>query len=404
MTNQGRLQFLCALVLALGSAHARGAEWKIDPNILLRSGYNDNITLRTNDELSAWETVFTPSATFSRTTATAGISGNIRFDFRRYLGEEGLDDNNKRLFVDAFRRMERARMGLNLALVKDTTLDSQLDETGIVFARVRRFTQRLNPNWRYNIGPRTRIQLDYTYSNVDYANTDTSAFTDYSSHNGQALFTQALNERAIASLTLGRTLTSNERDVDTTYSYGQAGLSYRFSETLSASLSAGLRRTDTEFSTNTLVPTFPGGPVIVVPQDVQNSSTGAIFNGSLTRQFERGDTSLTATRNVTNTISGFLIEVTRLRWSSSYRFSDTLSAGLSVELYSSKGDDELARSFDRKYVDIRPRFGWNFRKFWSISGSYRYRKQSFDDTSDEAIQNAAYLTLTYRWPRIAVSR
>ena len=99
-----------------------------------------------------------------------------------------------------------------------------------------------------------------------------------------------------------------------------------------------------------------------------------------------------------------MIEVTRLRWNNSYRFSDTLSAGLSVELYSSKGDDELARSFDRKYVDIRPRFGWNFKKFWSISGSYRYRKQAFDDTSDEAIQNAAYLTLTYRWPRIAVSR
>jgi hypothetical protein len=44
------------------------------------------------------------------------------------------------------------------------------------------------------------------------------------------------------------------------------------------------------------------------------------------------------------------------------------------------------------------------KKFWSLSGSYRYRKQTFNDIKDDATQNAAYLTLTYRWPRIAVSR
>ena len=96
--------------------------------------------------------------------------------------------------------------------------------------------------------------------------------------------------------------------------------------------------------------------------------------------------------------------MTRLRWNNLYRFSETLSSNMNLEFYKSETNNNARNNLNRNYYQIEPTFNWDFEQFWRISGSYRYRKQTFDNTSDDATQNAAYLTLTYRWPRIAVSR
>ena len=96
--------------------------------------------------------------------------------------------------------------------------------------------------------------------------------------------------------------------------------------------------------------------------------------------------------------------MTRLRWNNLYRFSETLSGDLNLEFYKSETNNNARNDLNRNYYQVEPKFNWDFRQFWRISGSYRYRKQTFDNTGDDATQNAAYLTLTYQWPRIAVSR
>ena len=386
------------------SADCYAAEWKIDPTIRLRTGYNDNIRINVDNELSSSEVTLIPSAVFSVETPRSGLSGKLRFDFRRFLEADNLDDNNVRFEVDSFYKMERSEVGFDVDLVRDTTLDSQLEETGLVFDRVNRLLKRANPTWTYNLSDRTSLETGYTFTDVDYEKADTG-FVDYTSHNVELSLNRVINERTFATITLGSSLTDNDNDVRSIFSYLQVGANYQFSDTFSGSLFVGVRRTSSEFKQQ--IPIFAGGAFVgfaPITNNIENSNWGGVFNGSLTKRFERGSTSISASRDITNTISGVLFEVTRLNWTNNYKFSETLSTDLNIALYSSKDDSDLTTSENREYYDVNPRLNWDFSQFWRISASYRYKNQVFDRSNSNATQNVANLTLTYRWPRIAVSR
>jgi hypothetical protein len=389
------------------SAISHAAEWSIDPTVSVGAGYNDNVTMRIDDEVSSAEAFFRPAATFSVNTPTSGLSGNLAFDFRRFEDDSDLNDNNVRFTANTYRTTERSRFGLDLGLIKDTSLDSQLEETGLVFDRVDRLSKSISPNWIYGFSPRTSLELSYRYVDVGYSNTDETAFVDYSSHSASASLVRLLSEKLTVSATLSTTLSDNENDVESTYTYAQGGGSYRFSETVSGSLFAGVRRTKSEYTANSLIPIFSGDILIgFIPlsEDVSNSDWGSVFSGSINRKFLRGETELSASRDISNDISGALIQVTRIRLYNRYGFSETLDGALNLEFYRSEATNSVTTNLNRDYFVVSPSLTWNVEQFWRISASYRYRKQTYDDTNGDANQNAAYLTLVYRWPKIAVSR
>ncbi len=395
------------LALTFSAVPANAAEWTIDPTIELRTGYTDNLNLAIDDKISTTEVSLSPGAVFSVETPNSGASGNVNFNFRRFKEDSNLDDDNVRFDINTFHRMERSVTGLNASLIKDTTLDSQLEDTGFVFGRVDRRQLRGGPNWSYSLDERTTAQVNYSYTDVQYKNSGGTGFVDFTVHSGQTSLQRVLNERAMASLTLSYSRSDNDNKVESTNTNLQAGGSYQFSETLSGSLFAGIRRTETDFLRGGFEYILSGDTIIgIIPrtENVSDSSTGYTFNGDITKTFLRGETKLTASRNISSSTNGAPIEVTRLGWKSRYRLSQLLSAGLNVQFYTSQTDNTASRNLNRDYYWIEPRIDWHLKEFWKISGTYRYTKQTFDDTSDDATKNAAYLTLTYQWPRIAVSR
>ena len=397
------------VILILSTCSAYSAEWKIDPMLRFRAGYNDNLNLDTRNEVSTAEATFSPSAVFSVATPTSGASGNVHFDFRRFESDSNLNDNNSRFKLNAFRNLERSRLSLDLGFIKDTTLDSQLEATGLAFGRKRRQSFTVSPNWIYTFNERTRISANYSYRDVNYLNPDNVRFIDFTANSGQASLTRVMNEKTTASLTLSGSQSDSDNNVKSVNINLQGGASYQFNETLSGSLFVGARRTKTDFSRTSQIFIFSGNNpnpigVILLPSSVTNRSSGVTFSTSLTKSFLRGEIGLSASRDTSNDINGQPIVVTRLSSSNLYRFSDILSANLRLEYYNSQSNDNVGSSLNRNYIQIEPGFNWALKKFWSLSGSYRYRKQTFDSIKDDATQNAAYLTLTYRWPRIAVSR
>ncbi|MDT8388611.1 MAG: hypothetical protein RQ736_13985, partial [Thiogranum sp.] len=118
----------------------------------------------------------------------------------------------------------------------------------------------------------------------------------------------------------------------------------------------------------------------------------------------RGSFSVGASQDVTTTASGFLTEVLRLTLGTSYRLSETLTTKLQMQVSESESDTPSGISDERKYFSVTPSLTWAFDRPWRLSASYRYNKQTYEESNLDAVQNAAYLTLTYDWPRIATSR
>jgi len=395
-----------SLLLALSGQVAHAAEWKIDPTLRFKAGYNDNIRLSIIDNISTAEADFSPSAIFSVVTPTSGASGTLAFDFRRFEADSDLDDNNARFEVNSYHNLERSRLGLGLGFIRDTTLDSQLKATGIAFDRIDRQSITASPNWTYTFNERTQVSANYSYRDVEYKDSGDARFVNYTLNNAKTSLTRTMNEQTAASITLSGSRSDSDNNVKSTNINLQGGISYQFNETLSASLSIGARRTQTDRSQTSRVFIFSGNAIIgFIPltQNVSNSSSGLTFNANITKTFLRGRIGLSASRSISSDFNGEPIEVTRLGSTNLYRFSEILSASLGLNIYRSKGNSSFASSLNRDYIQIEPTFSWKLKKFWSLSGSYRYRKQTFDDIKDDATQNAAYLTLTYRWPRISQS-
>ncbi|MGW8310073.1 MAG: hypothetical protein ACWGNB_03315 [Thiogranum sp.] len=398
-----------AFVLAAAPALVSAAEWSAEPTLNFEAGYDDNIRMSTDDKVSSAFGTLSPRALFSVKTPNSGASGSARFDFRRYEDDSNLDDNNSYFDLDLYHNRERSRLGLGLGFTRDTTLDSQLEATGLVFDRVRRQRIDARPNWTWGLDERTQLGISYTYSDVEYKNAGGTGLVNFSLNSGQLFLNRAVNERTSASLSLSSTRSDNDNDVKSTNTTIRGGGSYRFSETLSTSLSVGLRYTEVDFSQTTLIPVFiPGNPTPIGflqnQRDVSKSDSGYVFSGSLTKTFLRGEVTLSASHDISNDINGTPLKVSRLGLSNLYRFSETLSGRLLLGLYNTESGNGIGQTINRNYYTVTPSMSWNFAQFWSLSGSYRYRLQTFDNSSDDAIGNAVYLTLIYRWPKIAVSR
>ena len=61
-----------ALALPLS---VQAAEWSAEPEIALKTGYNDNVTLTAVDHDSVWETALKPSVKFGVAKENQGLFG-----------------------------------------------------------------------------------------------------------------------------------------------------------------------------------------------------------------------------------------------------------------------------------------------------------------------------------------
>lgn len=407
----------CAFaVLALNLPAAAGAaEWYLTPQVSLRAGYNSNLEITTQPHKGVEELDLIPEAAFGRKTRTAGITGNVRFDGRRFWGQSGLNTNDRLLNLHLYDNGQRMMWTLDGNITRDTTLQSELSATGLVLGRTARLSRSLKPSWTYMINERTRFNLGYQHQDVRYPDQISQVYSDYQINAGTASisyqYTPRLQLFTSGSVTYYRTtknlLPYNGQNFKARYDSLLAGASYAFSQRLNASLSAGVTRSTT--SVTVCEAYFVGVNLCNVgltPYTKQSTtSSGSALNASVQRRFETGTLGATLTRNIQPTGYGGLVETDHLRFSGAHSLSAKFSESLKLDLYRTTAVNSAANDrLNRTFVRLEPAFTWHMTRWWQLQASYRYERQRYQVQSDTATQNAVYCTLSYTWPRIAVSR
>jgi len=422
------LRWLPAIVLSL-SLPVDAAEWSAEPRISLRSGYNDNVRLTTADHDSVWETDLTPAVRFGAATENQGLFGDADFSVRRFYGGSGanssstLDREDYHLNVDSYHRTERNNLGANLDVTRDSTLDSELDETGqAIQERATRLRVSLGPSWTTALNERTQLGLNYQHSRVTY--TDDPGVTDLVEYDYDTLassLTRRFTPLLQGTLSASYSKFTPDTKLESKTTSIQAGISRQFSETLSTSWQAGWRNTksDNLLSTGFCVGANPGAkfpqcnggfPVRTGTTSDDTTNSGSVYSASIDKRLETGSISASLTRqSVPSGSNGELLDVTNLRLTGEHRFTEKLSSRLNIEwitretIVSSTGDPDKNK---RKFFRIRPTLSWRLQREWSLSGEYEYARNDEDTGTgtDTATRNAFYLTLSYRPTKISISR
>jgi hypothetical protein len=413
-----------SLILLLALSHSvQAAEWSVEPRISARSGYNDNIRLTTASHDSVWEADVTPAVKFGVSRENQGLFGNADVSIRRFYGGSGynssslLDREDYHFKVNSYQQTERNNFGANIEVTRDSTLDSELIQTGQVIPnRATRMSTILNPSWTRTINEQTRLDLDYQFNRVEYSDEvgqSNLVNYDYNSVSASLLHQFTPLTQGTLSTSFSRYLPETNLNSDT-YSI-QAGLTRNHTETLSTSWLAGWRETKSDTLVPTLecflIGTYPNCPIGIIQtgttkDEVKNN--GSVYAASITKTLERGSLGASLTRMATPSGQGELLDTTRLALTGEHRFTELLRANLTAEYYkrdtivnaSGTGNPETN---NRNYFRIRPSITWQWQRQWLLTGEYQYA-QDENTNGDTATQNAVYLTLTYRPTKIFTSR
>ena len=419
------------LLLLLGAAALplSAAEWAFEPGVDARYRYDDNFRLQRDNEIDVNEGALRAWADFSRRTARSELTGSAEVTDRRF-DEDGLDTTDLRFDILSFYNLSpRQRVNLDFNLIKDTTLDSLLEETGIVFDRTDRTRATLTPGWIYSYDEKTQLSASASLADVQYD--DAGARTglgDYRNYSLNLSAARMFSPRTQLILAAGAS--RFERDDNSIESDNQQltlGFDHQYSERISLGGSLGARRTETTLRQGAFVcPAgfdrtdffeflVTGAPcidratgatanLIQTTFTTESSSTGFVGNLNASYDLERGSVSLSANRSVQpNAFSGTTVTDSVVAMVE-HRFSERLQADLRVQWTRSEDSSDNNLSLDQSFIRVTPGLRWRLSRDWSFRASYRYTEQSRENTDEDATGNAVTLSLIYQWPKMAMSR
>ena len=383
----GPLAAACLLVLGPLGAPSGGADVTFTPGISVTGEYNDNINFSRTDARSDALATVSPSLGWAAATERTEVRGSIAADVLRYAREHDLDEERQAYDLHlAQRPSPRLQWSAGARYRKDSTLESELEETGIVTTRSDRYRFGPEAGVSLDLGERSAAGLRYSFRRTLY---DSPSLVDYDYHEASATLERKLDDR-LSTVTvrpeLGRFL-SDANDVTT---YGvSVGWAPRLSETLSASALVGGRYTVVDYPAS---PARPGGE--------RERNRGLLAQLSVQRSWETAEASLGYARSLTYSSEGEPVELDAVSLGFRRRFSVRWAAGFSGSYRRTRSTADSSPEATT-YFDLTPSLSYRLTEHHTVRAAYSYAN-SFDRelSSDRlAERHRVWVTAAFNFPR-----
>ncbi|UHD17130.1 porin family protein [Thiocapsa bogorovii] len=329
--------------------------------------------------------------TAGRRTEVSDIGLGLTVNSKQYADASDLDRTNGSLAFISSYQLDRHRLGLNADLDYDSTLTSEEATTGFVQVNKRRSRFVVRPTWAYQITERATLDTGLSYEDVSYEDVNQIPLSNYTFARANVTIGYQISERMQL---VGQTAYDNYEstaDGTRTTSVGvEAGLRYLLSETSSIRALAGVRHSDAET------------PIEDGVDDTD--SFGPIFQLEWTKDFIVGGVELLAERSLLPSGRGTLLDTTGITLGFDYPISPLWTFGLNASAYRNRNPGGEISGNDRDYVDVSPRLGRRLSESLSLDLSYRLRWQKREIIAEDAVSNAIFLSVNYKWPREPLRR
>ncbi len=397
-----RLVLACLLLLPIVFSFpppVQGGDFRWLPTIQLKGEYDDNITFDNDNEIS--DEVFTcsPAVTFSYLTERASLDGSLAVDILRYLDENDFDTEYQRYRVDgSYQLSEKFRGQASASFIKDTTLESELDETGLRNYREDRERWNLGGGVSCQLNERTSWQLNYTYGKTNY---DGDENVDYDSHTVVGQLNRLLDNQR-DTVTLQPYYNYYDSSISTVNNYGlQAGWNHKFNETFEITVFGGARYTHSKYRRHFYRLVFIPYPVYVFDKETETDGNwGGVADVLLRKTAERWSATLDYSNDLSYGSSGETLRHNRISGHADYRINTRLRAAFSASFSLSKSDDQYSDE-DSQYYHFSPSLTWEMTENHRLGITYTYAHM-YDKTLSENSKydrNRIWISLTFRFPQ-----
>lgn len=290
--------------------------------------------------------------------------------------------NQRYRLASEYKLTERWSVTAGGRYLKDTTLDSQLEETGYVAQRQNRRRLNAGGGASYALSERSEIGADYGFQKTDY---QSSSSVDTIYNTASVYYKRRLkNEKDVLSLfpefTYG---TSDDYDAYSTT------LNFRwqhpYSETLDMSITAGLRNTYVDYKNDQGNTTNWGGVADMWLRKKGEVTVGRVGFSNQLRPISDG-----SIRNVA-----------RLYTDMDHRLSRRFGVGFRGGIYYSQLIKNKSQNADKRwYFDLSPSAFYRLTEQHILRLLYSYDKETLLDVSgdDTRDRHRVWLQLTFNFP------
>jgi hypothetical protein len=335
---------LGSCVLGAGTP-LRAAEWSVAPVYSSSVDYDSNRRLLT-DARDTGSAVVTADLRFKRALENSEISIEPRYTLRRYTDSSLGNGDDRGVNAGLSHSGERSSLQLTASYLDQSTLTSELLETGITNVDTHRRLAQAASTWSWSQSERRQLVTQLSYMDVSYYGGDVRVllpgYRYLSGFVGEKL---VFSERGSVTVSaFGSGLSSDVRS-GSNHEYGvQAELLYYFSE-----------RTHFDGTLGESSRLLAG-----------KSSSGTDISASLTRDMTRGNVALAYTRNLTPYGIGYLVERQQTTLSGLYHLTPFLDANITV-LRIQNSETAVRLGIDRRsLVTVSSGLTWRPLETWSV--------------------------------------
>ncbi len=396
----------CLLLFsAVLAPSAQAAEVSVLPSIGITAEYNDNIDFSRTFKEDDYLTRIRPALDVDYKTDLLSLKGRGGLTVIRYLDATRRNTEYYDFGFDgAYKVTERLTAKARLSYKKDETLESELEETGLVTFPEDRTRYIAGGGVVYNLTEKSELGVDLDHSDTGY---DSVSYVDYTYDSLTLTFNRLLdNMKDVLTVQTGySTYDSDASEVDN-YSL-HLGLAHPFSETWRLSCFLGVRYTSTDyfFIQQGLVfdpSLLPGDPFRRVYEQVEESDRawGGLADISLTKTGEDYSGSVGFNHDLSYSSQGDPIERDRLYFSVTKRMTRRLSLGLTGSAYITQSSGKFDQE-DSRHLDLGTSLTYRLTETYSLSAAYGYSYHKDKTVSENQgyDRNRVWLNLLCRFPK-----
>ena len=388
--------FSLALLVASPSF---GAQWYWNPEVSLRSHFNDNQTLSTSSENedSAFGNDLDAAITLGTETPTAQFRLTPRAKIVRYTGDDS-DFDSEDQFVNIFaeKRTQTTAWRLGGDYSRETTLTSELaggefedpdlndpgqDDTGLVDFTNRRIRWSVRPSFQATLGEKTGLRIQANHTDLSYEEISQGLVDNDSTRLRATLFRNLSDRTEVQFTAFGRRFEAPDRQNETDSLGVEVALVRDFDDQLQGTASVGFISSDFQFVDNGI--------------SVDDEDTAALFTMGLRRRFETGTWRAEISRTVNPSGSGFLTSRDQFRLQVNRKFNELWTGRLIARAFTNESLDSNVTSVNRDYFRVDAGLRWRISETVSLDGLYSFLFQDYEDRDGNADSNQIAVTVSY---------
>jgi len=350
------------------------------PSMNIGTSYTENPRLLMKDGESDAGAVGEMSVSLKRSSERSELSLRPRLSSARYDKDDSLDTDDRYLTAGYRWVGERGEWNMSLDLTQDSTLTSELGQTGVVQTNRRHesagfsvspnvmFTERMSGGVQMYLLDSRYIDAEST-GLVDYRYTSMSLFTTFALSEIGSNFTLTAQTGELSTNVFG---SSDTRDGTL-----RLALSYQPWELWSANLSAGPSFVETD----------------------EGSDSGAVIGAELKRTAERWSFSTSVSRSQSPTGRGVLTRRDRALLSCSRQLAERLTGSVSTQWIRNQDVqvemDGGTRAFYVDYGQLDLSADWRLARSWSLLLRLSGNTQKYNTGPERADGYRASLSIVW---------